>query len=230
MRARRRAHKQNRALDVALAGAELPLGRSVLPALVVENVGGLQPDEAARWLAALVPCLRPGGRLIAADATSSTTAAARVAGAFLSAALTEIVQEWPRDGALLTIGVAPTSSVIEARFEAPVTRRLRAEPRRQRQARAAIYSPRRSRGPTRIRASLADPAFFPRICLDRRVSAPGRNSGAHMRMGYALAGDMLLRWSLGLVLSLLAHLGVVAIGLAVGARGFTGPVEMRSRA
>jgi hypothetical protein len=116
LRARRRASKQNRALDVALAGADLPLGRSVLPALVVENVGGLQPDEATRWLGALVPCLRPGGRLIAADATSSTAAAARVAGAFLSAALTEIVQEWPRDGALLTIGVAPTSSVIDARF------------------------------------------------------------------------------------------------------------------
>ena len=118
LRARRRALKQNRALDVALAGAHLPLGRSVLPALVVENVGGLQPDEAARWLAALVPSLRPGGRLIAADATSSTGAAGRVAGAFLSVALTEIVQEWPRDGALLTIGVAPTSSVIEARFAA----------------------------------------------------------------------------------------------------------------
>ena len=110
LRARRRAHKQNRALDVALAAAELPLGRSVLPALVVENVGGLQEEEAIRWLAALVPCLRPAGRLIAADATSSTAAAARVAGAFLSAALTDIVQEWPRDGALLTIGVAPTSS------------------------------------------------------------------------------------------------------------------------
>jgi hypothetical protein len=116
LRARRRAHKQQRALDVALAAAELPLGRGVLPALVVENVGGLQDDEANRWLAALVPCLRPGGRLIAADATSSTGAAARVAGAFLSAALTDIVQEWPRDGALLTVGVAPTSSVINARF------------------------------------------------------------------------------------------------------------------
>jgi hypothetical protein len=116
LRARRRAHKQQRALDVALAAAELPIGRGVLPALVVENVGGLQDEEAIRWLAALVPCLRPGGRLIAADATSSTAAAARVAGAFLSAAMTEIVQEWPRDGALLTIGVAPTSSVINARF------------------------------------------------------------------------------------------------------------------
>jgi hypothetical protein len=116
LRARRRALKQRRALDVALATAELPLARGVLPALVVENVGGLQDEEAARWLAALVPCLRPGGRLIAADATSSTAAAARVAGAFLSAALTEIIQEWPRDGALLTVGVAPTSSVINARF------------------------------------------------------------------------------------------------------------------
>src|SRR3954469_24858994 len=116
LRARRRAGKQNRALDVALAGAELPLARAALPALVVENVGGLQDEEARRWLAALVPCLRPGGRLIAADATSSTAAAARVASAFLSAALTEIVQEWPRDGALLTIGVAPAASVVSARF------------------------------------------------------------------------------------------------------------------
>jgi len=116
LRARRRARKQSRAMDVALAAAELPLARAALPALVVENVGGLQEDEAIRWLAALVPCLRPGGRLIAADATSSTAAAARVAGAFLSAALTEIVQEWPRDGALLTVGVAPTASVIDARF------------------------------------------------------------------------------------------------------------------
>jgi hypothetical protein len=98
---------------------------------VVENVGGLQDDEAARWLAALVPCLRPGGRLIAADATSSTAAAARVAGAFLSAALSEIVQEWPRDGALLTIGVAPTASIVAARFGAPtaVDELLPGEPR-----------------------------------------------------------------------------------------------------
>jgi hypothetical protein len=99
-----------------VAAAELPLGRGVLPALLVENVGGLQEDDAIRWLAALAPCLRPGGRLIAADATSSTAAAARVAGAFLSAALTDIVQEWPREGALVTVGAAPAASVIDARF------------------------------------------------------------------------------------------------------------------
>jgi len=116
LRARRRAQKQSRALEVALAAADLPLGRGTLSALVVENVGGLRDDEAMRWLEALAPCLRPGGRLIAADATSSTAAAARVAGAFLSAALTEVVQEWPRDGALLTIGVAPPASILSARF------------------------------------------------------------------------------------------------------------------
>jgi hypothetical protein len=37
---------------------------------------------------------------------------------------------------------------------------------------------------------------------------------------------MLARWSLGLVLSVLAHVGVVVVGLAMGARGFTGPVEV----
>ena len=116
VRARRRAQKQQRGLDIALAGAELPLGRAALSALVVENVGGLQDEDAKRWLGALVPCLRPGGRLIAADATSSTATAARVAGAFLAGALTEIVQEWPREGALLTVGVAPMSSIIKARF------------------------------------------------------------------------------------------------------------------
>jgi hypothetical protein len=50
------------------------------------------------------------------DATSSPAAAARVSNAFLSVALTEIVQEWPREGALLTIGAAPPAAVIEARF------------------------------------------------------------------------------------------------------------------
>jgi hypothetical protein len=37
---------------------------------------------------------------------------------------------------------------------------------------------------------------------------------------------MISRWSLGLVVSLLAHVGVVAIGLLMGARGFSGPVDV----
>ena len=107
LRTHRRARKESQPLDVALAAAELPFARGTLPALVVENVAGLPPAEGERWIAALMPLLRPGGRLIAADATSSDAAAARVAGAFLAAALLEIVQEWPREGAVLTVGVAP---------------------------------------------------------------------------------------------------------------------------
>jgi len=120
LRTHRRAKKESQPLDVALAAAELPFGRGTLSALVVENVAGLPPAEGERWIAALMPLLRPGGRLIAADATSSDAAAARVAGAFLAAALLEIVQEWPREGAVLTVGVAPAAPVTAARFDFPV--------------------------------------------------------------------------------------------------------------
>ena len=120
LRTHRRAKKESRPLDVALAAAELPFGRGTLSALVVENVAGLPPMEGERWIAALMPLLRPGGRLIAADATSSDAAAARVAGAFLAAALLQIVQEWPREGAVLTVGVAPAASITAARFDFPV--------------------------------------------------------------------------------------------------------------
>jgi len=37
---------------------------------------------------------------------------------------------------------------------------------------------------------------------------------------------MVSRWSLGLFVSVLAHVGVVAIGLLMGARGFSGPVDV----
>jgi hypothetical protein len=120
LRAFRRARRESRPLEVALAAAEMPFRRGSLSSVVVENVAGLQTPEAERWIAALAPLLRPGGRLIAADATSSDAAAARVAGAFLAAALTDIVQEWPREGAVLTAGVAPAAAVIAARFDLPV--------------------------------------------------------------------------------------------------------------
>ena len=116
VRARRRAAKAGKPLAIGMAGADLPLRRGALGALVIENAAGLSVEEAARWVAALVPCLRPGGRLVAVDATSSFEAAARVAGVFLSAALVELTQEWPRDGVVLTVGVAPAAAVVEARF------------------------------------------------------------------------------------------------------------------
>jgi hypothetical protein len=123
VRARRRAEKSSRPLDLAVAGAELPLRRGSLGALVVENVAGLATEEAMRWVAALVPCLRPGGRLVAADVTGSAEAAARVAGVFLSAVLVELSQEWPRDGVVLTVGTAPSAAIIDARFDLAVPSR-----------------------------------------------------------------------------------------------------------
>jgi len=75
LRTLRRARRDQRPLDVALAAGELPLRRGAVSALVIENVAGLPAEDAARWLGALCPCLRPGGRIIAADATSSDAAA-----------------------------------------------------------------------------------------------------------------------------------------------------------
>jgi hypothetical protein len=117
VRARRRAGKAGRPLVIGIAGAELPLRRGSLGALVVENVAGLSAEEAARWVGALAPCLRPGGRLVAVDASASPASAARISGVFLSAALVELTQEWPRDGVVLTVGTAPAAPIARARFE-----------------------------------------------------------------------------------------------------------------
>ena len=120
-RARRRAEKLGKHLALGVAGGELPLRPASLGAMVIENVAGLAGDEAARWVDALVPCLRPGGRLVAVDATGSPQAAARVAGVFLSGALVDLVQEWPREGVVVTVGVAPSAVVVAARFGSEAT-------------------------------------------------------------------------------------------------------------
>jgi hypothetical protein len=119
VRARRRAVKAGRSLTLGVAGAEVPVRPASIGALVVENVAGLSDEDAARWMASLVPCLRPGGRLVAIDGTGSPSAAARVAGVFLSGALVELIQEWPRDGVVITVGAAPAAPVVAARFGVP---------------------------------------------------------------------------------------------------------------
>ena len=118
-RARRRAHKAGRAFEVAVGGAEVPLCPRSVGAMIVENAAGLDAVAAARWIEALVPSLRPGGRLIAADATNDVAAMARVAGTFLSAALVGLTQEQPRDGVVLTVAQAPDARVMAARYSPP---------------------------------------------------------------------------------------------------------------
>ena len=115
-RARRRAHKAGRAFEIAIGGAEVPLRPSTVGAMIVENVSGLDAAAARRWIEALVPGLRPGGRLIAVDATSDVAAMARVSGTFLSASLIGLTQETPRDGVVLTVGAAPDARIMAARF------------------------------------------------------------------------------------------------------------------
>ena len=120
-RARRRALKVGRAFEVAVGGAEVPLRPRSVGAMIVENVAGLDAATARRWFESLVPSLRPGGRLIAADATGDLAAMARISATFLSAALVGLTQEQPRDGVVLTVGVAPDARVMSARFDAPAS-------------------------------------------------------------------------------------------------------------
>jgi hypothetical protein len=118
-RARRRALKAGRAFEIAVGGAEVPLRPRSVGAMIVENAAGLDAVAAARWIEALVPSLRPGGRLIAADATSDVAAMARLSGTFLSAALVELTQEQPKDGVVLTVAQAPDARVMAARYAPP---------------------------------------------------------------------------------------------------------------
>ena len=115
-RARRRAHKAGRAFEIAIGGAEVPLRPRSVSTMIVENVAGLDAAAARLWIEALVPGLRPGGRLIAVDATSDVAAMARVSGTFLSASLVGLTQELPRDGVVLTIAEAPDARIMAARF------------------------------------------------------------------------------------------------------------------
>lgn len=115
-RAARRAASAAHRFTVALAGVDLPLVPRSVDALLVESAATLDAEARARWFSSLVPVIRPGGRLIAVDPTHDVAVEARLAGLFLGCALTGIVQERPRQGVLLTVGVAPPASISATRF------------------------------------------------------------------------------------------------------------------
>ena len=114
----RRTTAAGRRLTVMLAGVELPLARGSVDALLIESASTLAPGEAAEWLATLVPVLREGGRLIAADVTEDPADEARLAALWLASALTGITQERPRSGVVLTSGRAPAAELVRTRFPA----------------------------------------------------------------------------------------------------------------
>jgi hypothetical protein len=115
-RAIKRARTAGQRLTVGVAGVDLPLAAGAVEALLIESPSTLDGEAMARWLATLVPVLRPGGLLIALDATDNPAVEARLAGLFLGSALLQIAQERPREGVILTVGRAPEASVIAARF------------------------------------------------------------------------------------------------------------------
>ena len=103
-------------LTVVMAGVGLPIGLGAADALLIEGAAMLDVEAIARWMATLVPAIRPAGRLIAVDATDDPSAEANLAGLFLAAALRDIVQVRPRAGVVLTVGTAPPAPVVAARF------------------------------------------------------------------------------------------------------------------
>lgn len=114
VRAARRTSKAGRQLHVVVAGEELPLGRGCAAALVAEAVTDLGETDGRAFVAALVPHLRQGGLLLALDRTRDPALEAALARHFLAARLTDVGQERPREGALITIGRAPDPLVVRA--------------------------------------------------------------------------------------------------------------------
>jgi hypothetical protein len=112
----RRAAKAGKKLLVAAAGEELPVGIGSAGCVLVESLSEIaDDDQAAEFLVRVTRGLRPGGLVVALDATKNAVTEARLAGLFLSAALVGIAQERPRDGALLTIGAPAPAAVLAGR-------------------------------------------------------------------------------------------------------------------
>jgi hypothetical protein len=119
-RAVKRAAAARRSLGVAVAGVDLPVGPFAMGALVIEGAATLDHEALMRWMATLIPALRPGGRLLAFDAAADDPSVeTALTKALLAAALRDIVQERPRSGVLLTVGTAPEAAITSLRFSEP---------------------------------------------------------------------------------------------------------------
>jgi len=116
LRAVRRASRSTRPLLVVSAGEDVPLGRGAVGAILIENLMDVEDQAAAEdLLLGLLPALRSDGIVVSLDATKHQKTEARMAALFLAAALTNITQARPREGALLTIGSAPPQMVTAVR-------------------------------------------------------------------------------------------------------------------
>jgi hypothetical protein len=119
LRALRRARKLGHPLTIVTAASEVPLAAGSVGAVLVDSLVDIEEQPAARELiVALLPALKPDGIVVSLDATKSPTLEARVSEIFLAASLARITQIRPREGALLTTGIAPHAAVTAARVRA----------------------------------------------------------------------------------------------------------------
>jgi predicted O-methyltransferase YrrM len=115
----RRAARAGQPLMVVAAGEALPMAPGQAGCILIESLSEIADDAAAAdFLARLAATLRRDGILLAVDATKVPAVEARVAGLFLAAALGEVAQERPREGALLTLGRPGPDPVVAARLPA----------------------------------------------------------------------------------------------------------------
>jgi SAM-dependent methyltransferase len=126
-RAVRKAVKARRLLEVVIAGAALPLPPASLGAVVLEDVAVMEPEALVGHLLEVTGLLRPGGALVALDRTRDARVEARLANACAAVALLDIGQQRPRDGALITTGLAPPPAVRAAFIAAREAPRLEPE-------------------------------------------------------------------------------------------------------
>jgi hypothetical protein len=120
LRAAKRANKSANPLLFVSAGEELPLGRGTVGAVLIENLMDVEDQGAAEeLLVGLLPALRSDGVVISLDATKHQETEARLAALFLAAALTNIMQIRPREGAVLTVASAPPLTVTAVRTTWP---------------------------------------------------------------------------------------------------------------
>ena len=108
-RADKRARRRGHGLLVAQAGAEIPLREAGAAAIVIDELNELPREEAREFVTTVAACLRPGGLLLSLDATKDVADEAALSACFLAARLRDIGQDRPKEGAVLTIGVAPAS-------------------------------------------------------------------------------------------------------------------------
>jgi hypothetical protein len=112
-RAAKRARAGGQGLHVLTCGDSLPFRPGTVGALLVEGLSKIQDTaKAGAWLADLAHAVRPGGLVLALDATDLPAVEARLTGLFLAARLAGISQERPREGALLTMAQCPDPRVV----------------------------------------------------------------------------------------------------------------------